>query len=351
MLASVSHILPLATIRRERILPAAGRVVVRKGQKVSATDVIAEARLTSEHLLMDISRGLGLSENEADRHLHCKQGAQVAQGDILAGPVGITKRVVRSPKNGRVVLAGGGQVLIELDGAPQELRAGIPGIVSALVDDRGAVIETTGALIQVAWGNNRVDYGLMNVLIGSPEEMLTADRLDVSMRGSVLLGGRCEDVEVLKAAAALPVRGLILSSMDAALIRTAVRMRFPIVLTDGFGKASMNTAAFKLLTTNDRREVAINAETPNQYKGIRPEIVIQLPASGDPGLPQDAGVYNLGAQVRVTRPPHRAMIGTITELCAGMTTLENGIKTNAAEVQLEGGQKVILPLANLEVLK
>lgn len=350
-LAAVTHILPLTTIRRERILPVPGRVVVRKGQKVVSTDVIAEARLHPEHLLLDIARGLGLPEEDADQHLHCKAGAQVAEGDVLAGPVGFTKRVVRSPRNGKVIVAGSGQVMLQLDSPPDELRAGIPGVVTALVDERGAVIETTGALIQGVWGNGRVDYGLMNVLLRNPEETLTPDRLDVSMRGSVVLGGYCDDVEVLRTAAGLPVRGMILSSMDASLLPFAARARFPIIIIEGFGKIPMNTVAYKLLITNERRDTALNADPWDRYRGIRPEVIIPLPAPGELPYPQDGGMFAEGQQVRSIRQPHQALIGTIVAFKTELTPLPNGTKARCAEIQLESGDKVVIPLTNLEVIK
>jgi hypothetical protein len=132
MLAPVTHILPLATIRRDRTLPVPGKVVVRKGQKVGATDVLAEAKLIPEHLLLDITRGLGVKAEGVDALLQVEAGQQVEQGDVLAGPVGLTKRVVRAPRKGRVVLAGDGQVLLEVESPNYELRAGLPGMVTEL---------------------------------------------------------------------------------------------------------------------------------------------------------------------------------------------------------------------------
>ena len=158
----------------------------------------------------------------------------------------------------------------------------MPGVVVDLLGERGVQIETTGGVDPGVWGNGRVDYGLMSVLIRSPEETLPADRLDVSLRGSVILGGYSADVEVLKSAANLPVRGMILASMDASLIPYASRMHYPIVVLEGFGPIPMDSAAYKLLTTNDRREVTLNAEPWDRYKGVRPEVMIELPARENP---------------------------------------------------------------------
>jgi hypothetical protein len=350
MLAPITHFVPLATVRRERLLPIPGRVVVRKGQKVGASDVIAEGKLAPEHLLMDIERGLGLSESQADHYIQVKVGDQVARGDVLAGPVGLTRRVVRASHNGRVILAGGGQILMEIETPSFELKAGLPGIVIELVGDRGAILELTGALLQGVWGNGRIDSGLLNVLARGRDDELTADRLDVSMRGSVILGSYCGDVEVLKAAAELPLRGLILASLEIDLLPTAARMRYPIILIDGFGRRPMNTSAFKLLTTNERREVALIAEPWDRFTGNRPEIYIPLPASGEPPQPRETEVFAVGQPVRVSREPYAGKIGTLINLQPDNVPLPNGLRAPCAEVRLETGDTAVLPLVNLEVL-
>ncbi|HSO26581.1 MAG TPA: hypothetical protein VLS48_00820, partial [Anaerolineales bacterium] len=82
--AMIRHILPLTTIRRDRVLPIPGKVLVRKGQKVAAADVIAEASLFSRHELIDLARSLGMSADKADAYIQVEAGTQVAEGDILA---------------------------------------------------------------------------------------------------------------------------------------------------------------------------------------------------------------------------------------------------------------------------
>ena len=350
MLAQVTHILPITIIRRERPLSSAGRVVVRKGQKVSATDVIAEIRLNPQHLLLDIARSLNLPAREADQNIQCKAGDQVAQGDVLAGPVGFTKRVVRAPQNGQVIVAGEGQILLELDGPPKELKAGLPGVVADLVGDRGAIIETSGALIQGVWGNNRIDFGLMHVLARAPEDELKVDRMDVSLRGSVVLGGYCRDPQAIKVGGELPIRGMILGSMDAGLLPAAARAPYPIVVLDAIGRRPMNPVAYKLLSTNDKREVSLNAEAWDRFAGKRPEVVIPLPASGNITLPREVVEFLAGQTVLVTRAPYTGQTGTLNSFLPGLTVLPSGIKAQAAEIRLENGDNVVVPLVNLEVL-
>jgi hypothetical protein len=350
MLASITHILPLTTIRRERLLPLPGKIVVRKGQKVSASDPVAEANLAPEHLLLDLARGLGLRAVEADQHIQCKVGDQLAEGDIVAGPVGIARRVVRTPKRARVLLLGGGQAMLEVQSQPFELKAGLSGDVVDLISDRGVIIETRGALIQGVWGNGRIDFGLMFALAKSADETLTPDQLDVSMRGSIVLAGHCEDPEVLKTAQEMPLRGLILGSINPTLLPLASKMPYPILVVEGFGRLPMNSAAFKLLSTNERREVSVNAEPWDRYTGNRPEIVISLPTSGAVTQPTEAGYFAPEQQVRVISAPYQGKIGTIAHLDPGLYMFPNGIRAHAAQVHLETGEDAVIPLANLEVL-
>lgn len=350
MIAQVTHILPLANIRRERILPSAGRLVVRKGQKISATDVIAEMNLAPEHMLLDIARGLGLPAKEADAYLQCQAGDEVSEGDVLAGPVGFIKRVVRAPCNGKVIVVGDGQILLEMQSPPYELKAGMPGNVVELVGERGAIVETTGSLIQGVWGNGRIDFGLMYVLARTADEELTSDRLDVSLRGAVVLGGYCGDPRVIKVGGELPLRGLILGGMDASLLPVANRVQYPIIVTDGIGRRAMNSAAFKLLSTNEKREVSLNAENWDRFAGKRPEIVIPLPASGNVAFPRETVEFLPGQTVLITRAPYTGLIGVLETILPGLTLLPNGIRAQAGEIRLENGENVVVPLTNLEVL-
>jgi hypothetical protein len=350
MLAPVLHILSLTTIVRERTLPLAGKVNVNMNQRVSPTDVIAEARFAREHVLLDVARTFGVSTKVADKMIKVKEGDRLAESAVVADGGGIIPRSIKAPRAGRVMVAGGGQVLMEVGDARIELRAGLSGTVIRVIPDRGAVIRTVGALVQGVWGNGRVEGGVMASLLQKPDDVLTADRLDVSMRGSVILGGHVRDLDTLKVAGEMPVRGLIVSSLNPALIQSAMQMRYPILVLEGFGAMPMNSAAYQLLTTNNKREVMVNAEFPDRYSGNRPEAIIPLTVPDEPDEPKDYEIFSVGQKVRMRRPPHAGMIGSITNLPAGSSKLESGLQAPAAEVKLENGTNVLVPLVNLEVV-
>lgn len=350
MEAPVVHVIGLTSIVRERLLPVSGTVHARLQQKVTPNDVVAETRWAREHVLLDVARLLNVSPNAADHLIRCKVDEQLTTNTEIAVGKGVFPRSVRTPRDGRVVAVGGGQVLLETGESKMELRAGIPGIVTQIIPNRGVVIQTAGGLIQGVWGNGRIDTGLLVNLMETPESVLTVGRLDVSLRGSIILAGMIKDAETLQAAADLPVRGLILSSIFPSLLPRAREMRYPILITDGFGSIPMNSAAHKLLSTNAKREVTINAEVYDRYSGTRPEVIIPLPTSSEPAAPREVETFAPGLQVRMRRPPAMGMLGSILSIKPGLTTLPSGLRAHAAEVRLENGETVIAPLVNLEVV-
>jgi len=350
MLAPVTHIIPLTTIIRTRLLPAPGTIQVRSGDKVAPADVVAETTLPREHLLIDVAHALGVPAAKADGLIKCARGDKVPKNAVIASGGGVLPRSVRAPREGRVVAVGGGQVMLEIGETPFELRAGYPGSVAQILENRGVVIQSTGALIQGIWGNGRMDFGLMLSLAELPEHVLSPGEVDVSLRGSVILGGHVAEEKVLRNGAELPVRGMILGSMAPSLVPLALQMKYPILVIEGLGRRDMNAAAHKLLTTNAKRDVAINAEPFDRYSGTRPEVVIQLPVNQEPPLPRDLESFAPGQIVRLLRNPRLGAVGTIESVRSLPVILPNGLKTMAADVRLESNDQLVVPLANLEVL-
>ncbi|MEW6651390.1 MAG: hypothetical protein AB1453_14545, partial [Chloroflexota bacterium] len=196
MIATVTHILPLAHIRRARMLPGKGRILARVGQEVSASFIVAEADLPGNHILVDVRRILGLRRVEqTHRLIERKVGERIEKGDILAQTTGILPKVIRAPINCQIVAIQRGQILLEKPGEHLELKAGLNGVVSEVLPERGVIVETHGALIQGVWGNDQISYGSLSLPVNQPDIELTRANLDLNLRGSIVVGGHIEKAD------------------------------------------------------------------------------------------------------------------------------------------------------------
>jgi hypothetical protein len=350
MNAPLTHILPLTNIRRLRFLPVNGRVLVKAGAKVNSTDVIAEADIHGKYILMDVRRAMGVQRaSEAEKLIQRKVGEKLTKGEVVAETTGLFNRVLRASANGSIAAISNGQVLFEIESSVFSLQAGMPGQVVIVYNDQGVLLETNGSLIQGVWGNNRIDSGMLYTVLQNPDDELKPEMIDVNARGTVLVSGYCKQAEVLRMAAEAPVRGLVLASMASELITQSMDLPFPIMLLEGFGRIPMNSVAFKLLTSSEKREVNLNSCSWDFYKGDRPELIIPLPASAE--QPIETINFKGGQIVRVQTAPYAGLIGKITEMLPGLTPLPNGLKAESVSVKLENGEDIIVPLANLDVIQ
>jgi hypothetical protein len=227
----------------------------------------------------------------------------------------------------------------------------MPGSVVGTDASSVVSIETTGALIQGAWGNGVYDWGVLRQIGEGPGERLLPDKMDIILRGSVIIAGVCDDASPLRAAAQLSIRGLVLGSMASDLVPVAKRMPYPIVLTEGFGEIPINNPAFNLLIGNVGREVTVDAGSADPFAGQRPEIIIPLPATQEVEISEGLVQLNPGVRVRVLRQPHPGAVGQVRELLAGAIAMPSGIMANCARVELEEIGTAVIPVSNLEVIK
>ena len=352
MLAPVSHNLALTTILRKRVLPVHGEVIPRVNQRVLANNVIAEAEYSHKHHLIDVARILSINPKAAEKKIgDIRVGQHLAAGTVVASGGGLIPQDIKVQQSGRVVALGGGQILLDTSEKELTLKAGISGEVIEIIPNRGVVIQEVGALLQGIWGNGRVNSGTLHVLAEKPAHILEASQLDISLRSLVILAGSCQDAKSLEAAKDITVRGLILSSLHPSLSGMARKMPYPIIVTDAIGKQAMNKTAYKIISTNDKREnVTVNAEAYHRYTGTRPEVIIPLPHSDLPPTPRESETFAPGQKVRLRRAPHAGAMGTLVELPTGLKTLPNGLRVLAGEVKLKNGERVTVPLVNLEVL-
>jgi len=348
--------IPLATIRRERRLPIPGKVLVQRRDTVDAATVIAMAEQPAGVVIVEIARALRVPPERAIAYLHRKPGAPVRAQEVLARRriwLGLRTLRVRSPVEGEIIAAGGGKVLIRTGARSLELRAGFPGTVAEVIPGYGAVIETTGALIQAFWSSGADFHGMIRIVTGGAEP-LRARAIDPVAQGTIVVGGAWIEPSALEQAERLQVRGIIAGSMEASLLPIVRQLPFPVVLTEGFGRLPMHAGIFRILSIYQGREAFILQPPPGpDGRPGRPEILIPVPTESPPP-PEPGGEADLrpGARVRLLREPYRGRTGTVSGISQHPWTLENGLRSWCAEIQLDGeAGKVWVPVYNVEILR
>lgn len=353
-------VLEYTVIKRDRTLPprAYGAVRVSPGANVESNHIIAEGELPQDYRIIDVAGPLNIDPHDVEM---LSSIMTVAQGDFIhAGqPLAAAprrkyrKRIPRAPVEGVVSLVEQGNVILQTNPQPVAVYARMQGRVTELIGNKGARIETVGSLIQGAWGNGRFLFSSFSF---EPKDGLQSlvkqTSLLENVRGRVYVLDRPIAVEDLRLVLKKELGGLVAPSMSYHLRETAMALKVPIILTEGFGEAQMTRRIHDMLREfENKRQAAFDAISPNRWTSERPEIVVPYQASGQNAFePTFDAVLLVGATVRLSRAPHEGQIATVTDLPDKPQIMENGLRVAAAQVKLRSGHEVFVPLANIELL-
>ena len=362
-----SQSLPLTIIRRERLLPVPGEVLVQPGDGVEPGGTIARCQMPGKVWVADVSLALGINREQVVQYVRQNVGDLVRANDVLAereSRFSWRSRRCQAPVDGQVVAIRHGAVLVEAEATTLELRSQITGRVTDVVPGRGAVISAVGALIQGLWGSGGEAAGILRVLVDEPEQLLTADSFDADDTGdgpgdspryghkTLAVGGAIMDEAALDKAVDTQIGGLVVGSVDAGLRPRLEALPCPVLVTEGFGAFGMRHEAFTLFQANEGRNAAITADGPSGWESRRPNVFIPCDAAQDvePQEP-DPRPVQVGMRVRGLRAPYQGVVGTVLELPALPQRVDSGIRLPVAVVELDGGELACILLANLGLVR
>ena len=347
--ASATTVRPNVRIQCERRLPQAGEITVTVGQEVNPVQVVARTSRQNAYTVIQGAELLGVSADELSEHLLVEEGAAIQRKKPLLEKRSLLgTKSITSPVNGILYQVSRGMLILQHTPELLELRAMINGIVRSLLSNRGVLIETSGALIEARWASGREGYGKLR-LTEEPDTVLHARHITADVRGTVLVVGRVNQRDVLELAEENSVRGVIAGSVPATLAPDLLQFRYPILITEGFGRMPMSTAIYELLSQCEGNDVSLLGDPP-QWQ--RPEIIIPRTLAEQPeSLPPASARLEIGSLVRVCRAPFMAQIGNVVTIYEKSQMTDIGYRLPGADVRLENEELVFVPYTNLDMIR
>lgn len=346
--ATIAH--PHMKIRRVRLLPKGGEVVVRVGQNVTPHQAIARTPLETDFHIIPVSEELGIDPEEINEYLQVTKGESLEVGQIVAEKKKfLGKQQVISPVDGVFYEMNNGRIIIQQRTDWLELRAMVGGNIVNYIADRGAIIETKGCLIQGIWGSGKESLGKLKIATHNSETALASSKLKDVQEGQILVAGRLDREDAIEKAVEANINGIIAGTITTNLYQNSHQYPFPIVITDGIGSFGMASSIFNLLQSLEGKECSVFAkyDTANNE---RPEIIIPQEAEtpGTTATPLYKPL-DVGNNVRILREPYNGLVGEVVKLYKHSKTTSINIKTPGADVKLPDGTVVFVPSNNLDV--
>ena len=361
------------TIQKERRLPLQGEVLVETGTTVQAEDVVAKADLPGNVQLLNVANLLSVPAEEITEYMLKPVGETIVKDEIIAttkGLFGLFKSQARSPIDGTIEAVSDvtGQVILREPPVPVEVKAYTDGTVTEIVSNEGVTVETYGSYIQGIFGVGGETVGNLTVAVSSPNDELATEHILLEHRDNILVGGSLVTTDAIQKAIQQGVRGIIAGGIDDADLRELLgyelgvaitgseEIGITLVITEGFGSIAMAEQTFTLLKAREGMKTSINGATQIRAGVVRPEILIPItPESTEKAseAEDDAaeGILEIGSSVRIIREPYFGKLGRVTELPVELQDLETEAQVRVLRVELEDGQQITLPRANVEAIE
>jgi len=358
-------------IRKRRILPLKGEVLVQKGQVVKAEDVVAKTDLPGNVYPVNVANILGVLPDDLERFMLIKQGGRSKKGEPIAmskGFFGLFKSVCDSPADGTIenISKITGQVLVRGAPMPVSVDAYIDGTVVEVIEQEGVVLETQGAFVQGIFGIGGEACGTIRMVCDSPGALMDRSSIPDDCKGQILVGGSLVTSDAIKRVIELGAFGIVVGGLAdqdlrdflgydiGVAITGSEQLGATLVITEGFGKINMAERTFGVFKSNEGRRASINGATQIRAGVLRPEVVIprDLGNFKQPDAGEAASVgLEIGSEIRVIREPYFGRLGKVIGLPPELRKLETESKVRVLEVKLDDGEKTVLPRANVEMIE
>ena len=357
-------------VQKRRTLTTDCEVLVNLNEEVDFDTIIAKTMIERDPVVVPASDPLGLEPSELHKYIVKGIGEKVQKDEIIAkyeAFFGLIKRYVNSPIDGVIehISENTGRITIRGQAIPLEEKAYIPGKVVNVIPSRGVLIKTNASYIQGIFGVGGENHGQIALINDSPFEEINPDNITQDYKGKILVGGSLITLEALKKAVNYGVAGIVVGGVRGLDLKDFMgyeigvaitgdeEVGLTLIITEGFGRMAMSMNTFKLLKSANGKNASINGATQIRAGVLRPEIIIPQEREELESFDQDilSDGINPGTMVRVIREPFFGRIGTIKALPVDLHELDSGSYARVFEIELENGEKAIVPRANVEIIE
>ena len=356
-------------VRRRRLLPLPGSVLVKMGDRVRSDLAVACAELPGKVYPINLANQLSIAPDEIKDYLVKKEGDAVQKDEILAENKPLIKwfkTEIRSPVAGTIESLSEvtGQVLLREPPRVLNLLAYIDGTVVETIPRQGVVVEAHCSLVQGIFGIGGEVWGELLVAVATPDEPLEPGHLIPEMKGKIVVGGAFLPAETMAKAKELGIAGLVVGGIHDKDLRALLgydlgvaitgteQVGFTLILTEGFGTIPMASKTFRLLSAHTGQKASISGATQIRAGVIRPEIIIpRTGASTDVPMDFQRTGIRLGDSVRVIRDPLFGKIGEVSALPSDLASIPTESEVRVLEVTFANGARAVIPRTNIEVIE
>ena len=364
-------VLAQTVLTKQRRLPLPGEILVSKGDRVTAEQVVARTNLPGNVQTLNVAGLLGALPDEIEEALFKKAGDGIKKDEVIAqskGLFGLFKSQVKSPINGKIesISKITGQVILREPPIPVEVIGYIDGKVIEIIRSEGVTVQTSGSFIQGIFGIGGETIGELMMATDNPAQVLTEKEIDKSFKDKVIIGGSMVTYTALEHARKIGVKGIVVGGIEdqdlkrfmgydiGVAITGSENVGLTLIATEGFGELSMADRTFGLLKSLVGRKASINGATQIRAGVMRPEVVVPMDEKAASQRPSDISTgtgLEVGMAVRIIREPFFGAIGKVVALPVKLADIETEAHVRVLEVELEDKKKITLPRANVEIIE
>jgi hypothetical protein len=360
-------------VRKSRILPLKGDVLVRVGEEVTPDKVVARTLLPGAVVPLNVANKLGIQPEDLELAMLKKVGDPIKAGEAVAaskplfGLKFLGQSKCEATINGTIESISHitGQLLQRGEPAPVEVKAYVQGKVVEVIPREGVVVQCLASFVQGIFGIGGETHGAIKIATPDNKTVLTPEFITADMKGKVIVGGSLVTADAIKKAVSVGAHGIVVGGFDdkdlrdflgydiGVAITGSEEIGVTLVVTEGFGQINMALRTFELLKHHEGELASINGATQIRAGVIRPEVVIpKIGATVDSNVtPAPIEGLKIGSPIRVIRHPYFGHLGTVSGLPSPLQKLDSESHARVLEVQFEDNTRALVPRANVEMIE